>query len=385
MKLNLLFVVLLLVFFCTILSNGFASSIAPQEPYKRMLDEPTSFAGVEDKTHNTGIEPITIGLFVPSSPNDEIGRAVFQAAQLVIKKANLAGGYNGVPFKLAHRWTERPWTAGPSEILKLVYQDKAVAIITSLSTESHIAAQIAAKSYIPIISVASSDATLTQARVPWIFRLPPDDLNQAKTLLKACIKNNSCQAGLISTTDQDSRIGADIIEKEFDKQNIPLLYHFQVNTNERDWEGVINRISAQDPEVLFIKTTEQIVTKITSLLQQKNLVPQLFLTWTPGLDISKLANSYQGKFSILSPISEPANKVIPSNQNQLSDTNSLPVYFLAIDAVQMAVNSVLLNGPSRTSIRKSIAEMTIYQGVSGRYVFNNGGANTSTPTLIEIH
>ncbi len=384
MKSNLLFVVFL-AFFFTIPSNGFSSSTPRQEPYKRMLDDPSSFTGVEDNTDNKLNENITIGLFVPTSPDDEIGRAIIKAAQLVVKDANQAGGYNGVPFKLAHRWTEKPWAAGPSEILKLVYQDKAVAIITSLSAESHIAAQIAAKSYIPVISVASSDATLTQARVPWIFRLPPDDLNQVKILLKACMKTENCRAGLISTTDQDSRIGAEIIEEQFDKQNIPLLFHFQVNTNETDWGDLINRIAARDPKVLFIKTTDQIVTKITALLQQKNFDPPLFLTWTPGLDIFELANSYPGNFSTLNPISETAGKRLFSNYSQQTYPNSLPVYFLAIDGVQMVVSSILSNGVSRTSVRKTLAEMKEYNGVSGKYIFNSGGANTRSPTLIEYH
>ena len=48
---------------------------------------------------------------------------------------------------------------------------------------THVAQQVATKAHLPLISPVSSDPSLTHTRVPWIFRLPPDDSVQAEELM----------------------------------------------------------------------------------------------------------------------------------------------------------------------------------------------------------
>jgi phosphoribosylcarboxyaminoimidazole (NCAIR) mutase len=56
-------------------------------------------------------------------------------------------------------------------VVKAVYQDHALALIALDRTSSHLAEQIAVKSFIPVVAI-SSDRALTTTNIPWIFRLP---------------------------------------------------------------------------------------------------------------------------------------------------------------------------------------------------------------------
>ena len=55
--------------------------------------------------------------------------------------------------------------------MRAVYQNHALALIALDRPSSHLAEQIAVKSFIPVVAI-SSDRALTTTNIPWIFRLP---------------------------------------------------------------------------------------------------------------------------------------------------------------------------------------------------------------------
>jgi hypothetical protein len=60
-----------------------------------------------------------------------------------------------------------------SELVKAVYQDHVLGLIALDRNSSHLAEQIAVKSFVPVVAL-SSDRALTTTNIPWIFRLPPE-------------------------------------------------------------------------------------------------------------------------------------------------------------------------------------------------------------------
>src|SRR5665811_2195360 len=57
------------------------------------------------------------------------------------------------------------------ELVNLLYQGNAVGIIAMGRNASHLAEQLAAKVFVPVIAI-SADSALTAVNLPWIFRLP---------------------------------------------------------------------------------------------------------------------------------------------------------------------------------------------------------------------
>lgn len=66
---------------------------------------------------------------------------------------------------------DKPWGQASTELVRLLYQDNAIGIIAIGRAASHLAEQLAVKSFVPVIAI-SADTSLTSINLPWIFRLP---------------------------------------------------------------------------------------------------------------------------------------------------------------------------------------------------------------------
>ena len=67
--------------------------------------------------------------------------------------------------------SDTSWGTASTNLVKAVYQDHALAIIALDRSSSHLAEQIAVKTFLPVVAI-SADRSLTSANIPWIFRLP---------------------------------------------------------------------------------------------------------------------------------------------------------------------------------------------------------------------
>jgi ABC-type branched-subunit amino acid transport system substrate-binding protein/phosphoribosylcarboxyaminoimidazole (NCAIR) mutase len=77
----------------------------------------------------------------------------------------------GGRYLLAPVDADRPWGQASTELVELLYQGSALGIIAVGRNASHLAEQLAAKTFVPVLAI-SSDASLTAVNLPWIFRLP---------------------------------------------------------------------------------------------------------------------------------------------------------------------------------------------------------------------
>ena len=76
-----------------------------------------------------------------------------------------------------------------------IYQDHVLALIALDRPSSHLAEQIAVKSFVPVVAI-SSDRALTSTNIPWIFRLPEGTpFEQALQSLSAAIEQARPQPG----------------------------------------------------------------------------------------------------------------------------------------------------------------------------------------------
>jgi ABC-type branched-subunit amino acid transport system substrate-binding protein len=99
--------------------------------------------------------------------------------------------------------SEAAWGKASSDLVHSVYQDHVVALIALDRASSHLAEQIAVKSFVPVIAI-SSDRALTSTNIPWIFRLPEGtSLEQAVKCLSAAIAqagpNRSSVRGVLAS------------------------------------------------------------------------------------------------------------------------------------------------------------------------------------------
>jgi len=106
---------------------------------------------------------VNIGVFGPHA------NEVVQSDQISKLLSNLnAGGKN---FSLVAIPSESAWGKASNDLVNAVCQDHVLAVITLDRASSHLAEQIAVKSFSPVLAI-SADRSLTSTNIPWIFALP---------------------------------------------------------------------------------------------------------------------------------------------------------------------------------------------------------------------
>lgn len=367
-------------------TNGIISHIhTPAKPYKKMLDDDLSFTGIsESKPVLSDTDPVSMGLFVPDDVNNPAGQALIKGAMLALTMANQKGGYQGRPFKRVIRWADSPWSAGSQEMIRFAYQDNVVAVITYLSAASHIAEQIALKTYLPVITPVATDTTLTHARVPWIFRLPPDDHQQAEVLVKKCLASVSRgNVGLITATDQDSRMAAKELEKEMIVQKSPPLFHHVVDERLFDFTPLIRTIKKASPDGLILRLKHTRMADAITSFRASGIDCPIFVPWIPGTE--SVLDTTESGITMLQPFQAgPGLRIYGAFAEaylEMYHEQPLPSAAYGFDAMQLLITAVQAGGTDRVAIRNELVHLSGFTGATGRIAWDTGGGNTSPPSI----
>jgi branched-chain amino acid transport system substrate-binding protein len=78
---------------------------------------------------------------------------------------------SGQHYSLVAVQSDTSWGKASNDLVKAVYQEHVLALVSLDRSSSHLAEQIAVKTFVPVIAI-SDDRTLTSTNIPWIFRLP---------------------------------------------------------------------------------------------------------------------------------------------------------------------------------------------------------------------
>jgi len=159
--------------------------ITMEKPYARVGENAVDYAGpaLPDQEQ----DKLSIGVFGPHADeavrSPEIVRALstFQAA--------------GKPITLIAIPSDTAWGKASNDLVQAVYQQHVLAVVALDRASSHLAEQIAVKSFVPVIAI-SSDRALTSTNIPWIFRLPEGTpLGKAVNALSEAIAQSGSNRG----------------------------------------------------------------------------------------------------------------------------------------------------------------------------------------------
>lgn len=378
---------LLLPFLLILVTHGSALALEPRHetPYKLMMEDPLEFCGYEAMKVDPAARGIAIGLYAPGTASGEPGRGLRQGVQLALDQANRGGGYNHAPYILVRRWAEDPWNAGSREMLRLAFKDRVLAVIGFLSDASHIAEQIATKAYLPIVSPVSTDPSLTQARVPWIFRLPPDDAAQARVLVKeGLLAHGYTSPGLITGTDQDSRMAATELLGELKRQGTPPLFHLKLPPDMVDFNEISRRIKRFAPDSLILRLSPGSLLDLAQSLYQSGQNYPILVPWIPGLAVEDLANRTR-QLMVVEPFTPSLNSLeykrfFEAYTTRYGEEPSFTATY-AYDAARLITEALRRGGLSRTKVRKALAGQKGSCGASGPIIWDSGGGNQARPAI----
>jgi len=368
-----------------ILTFGFCIAFAA--PYKQMLDDPLRFRGhAGAETAREGLDAVVIGLFAPGEEAGAVARDLNRGVALAVARANGEGGLRGTPFRVARRWDDNPWGAGSKEMIRLVYRDRSWAVIGFTNGAGHIAEQIAAKAYLPVLSPVSSDPTLTHARLPWIFRLPPDGAAQARILIEeGVVPRGLKRVGMVTSTDHDGRRAAAGLRSAMERFGVPAAFHLSVEADLPDLRQAARRIRDFSPDGLVLRLPPVLVVRLLQALGESGDSFPIFLPWIPGLSEADLRGAYRGTIVAVEPFSRSrGDGALADFERAYRDRFDSPPSASAAygyDAARMVVAAVRSAGLTRSGVRDALAAQSGYRGASGMIDWDNGGGNRAQPVL----
>jgi hypothetical protein len=85
----------------------------------------------------------------------------------------MAAGQKGQAWKLLPVESGQNWGTASTALVHALMDEHALAMVALDRNASHLAEQLALKSFVPVVAL-SSDKSLTSTNVPWIFRLSPE-------------------------------------------------------------------------------------------------------------------------------------------------------------------------------------------------------------------
>jgi branched-chain amino acid transport system substrate-binding protein len=407
---------------------------APPEPYAVIPRDAVNYSGPgRDAHHDLEGSEIKIGLLAPlTGPHQDEGKALLQAAQLAIEDEAATPLPGGRRLSIAPRDQSGPWGRTSNEVVHLVYEDQAVAIVTSLDGGSaHLAEQVGNKVGIPVVTL-SSDPTTTQINLPWILRLGPTDAQQARAFARDIyLARKLKQVILITENGHDGRVGGEQFEKAARELNAPPAIELAIDPADWNPASVAKQIAAQKPDALVFWTGHESAARLVPGFRSKFPTAPVYLCQEAAqgrfeesapkhckcqeraLNMSgEAASSYDGIVSTSGGSTGTSSSLRPTGS---SDTEQKDIWIVtprlaesplrqrfekrfrarvgalptpaatqAYDAVRILAAALRRSGPNRARLRDALAELSPYAGASGVISFDHAGNDLSDVTLVRL-
>ena len=293
-----------------------------------------------------------------------------------VDKANNSGGYNNRDFKLVVRTTEGPWGTGSKESVALVFEDEVCAIIgIQDGRDAHLTEQVAAKSHIAYIECRATEPTLSQAYVPYFFRMVPNDDQQAGAIMELIKKNGGGKTGILSIDSYDAEYAVKSLVKAAarDSDNAPLV----IKVDALDQNRIIEKIRNGGTEHLILPFDADMNRDL--LVAIKKELPSLqtygTLHFTMGMERRKIRlRDYEGMFLVSLGPTWVGDTYLWNMARAASST----------DAVNLVIEAVQEVGPDRMAIRDYLSKYVGYGYHSGPLSFDELGNRTRKPVFSRI-
>ena len=316
---------------------------------------------------------ITIGLLLPDPSHPEVVRG----AEMAIARANASGGYKGRSFELVTRTAEGLWGAGSKVSVALVYEDHVRAIIGSLDGRNgHLAEQVATKSHLSYIETFATEPTLSQAFVPWFFRVVPNDNQQSDVILKQIIKSGGGRIGILSTQEYNTMYAVRSLTKAVARETgiSPLI--IELDTTAFDQEEALRKILCDNLDHLVIPFDAECLMELIMRLRELEPDLKIYGTLHFAMGIESRGSHwehYEG-VCMVSPLLDSANHM------DLHDSRSAYIY----DAFNMVIHAIRQVGTDREEITHYLSEMEYSGGTTGNISFDELGNRLGDPPLCRI-
>ncbi len=366
----------------------------PAEPYAAINRDAVSYNGPgRDGGHDLTGSEIHLGLLTPlAGPRQAEGEALRRAAEMAIEEENATSLPGGRRLTLVTRDESGPWGQAATQIVHMVFDDQAVALITSAEGGSaHLAEQIGNRIGLPVLTL-STDSTTTEINLPWIFRLGPTDTAQARAFARDIYQNRKLQRViLLSQDDHDGRAGAEEFIKATRGLSAVAPTQIVVGPGEFPEETAGKALATAQAVVIWTDTAtaNRLAARVREL---QPTVPLYLCRKAAASDASgerqppcpACSNQDAGQWIAAAPESREVWAGFSQRYRQRFGAEPGIGAAQAYDAVRLLAASLRQSGPNRAHLRDALAGISAFAGASGIISFDHAGNDTSQVTLLKL-
>ena len=258
-----------------------AETVGEAEPSAEEAAAPTE-APAEEESDDMTMEPIKIGGLAPlSAPGAVVGGEAMRAAMMIAAdELNARGGVLGRPVELIVVDTEGLPERGTAVMERLINQEGVVGVGGGYHSSVCVAAkEVARDNGIPVVFAEPWNDTVTSVMYDEIFRIAPL-VSEVSAVDVKFIKSLRDDSGMqleklvILTENTDYGIpAAEETERLLEEEGIDTVT-FSVDIGTQDFAGIIERVKAEDPDMIVTLATGEASYNFTQQAADAGIGPQ---------------------------------------------------------------------------------------------------------------
>lgn len=287
-------------------------------------------------------------------------------------------------------------TEGANATLKLITQDKVVAISGPLTSKVSIpASDIANKNKIPMISSAATNPKITiyeGKRKPYIFRACFTDPFQGTVAANFALKELKAKkvAVLYDVGNDYSKGLAEFFKATFIKNNGNIVAYESYQKDDVDFSALISKIALKKPDIIYLPDYYNKVALIARQIREKGLKSTLLGSdgWDSP-DLIKIAGqAIEGGYF--------TNHYSPDRKDSVANTfikkykerhGKVPdaLAALSYDATMILLKTIdSAKKPTPEEIIKCLPSLKNYRGVTGTISFDKNGDAVKSVVILKV-
>jgi ABC-type branched-subunit amino acid transport system substrate-binding protein len=315
-----------------------------------------------------------------SGPAKSYSEEMLKGSMMAVEEINSAGGYHGKPVVLKIRDDEALMGKDANEMVKLIFTDRVLAVLGSMSSDTtHVALRLALKCEVPEITSISTDPTITQIVVPWIFRCLADDWSQSRALAKYVFgERKFTRVALLEHNNRYGRMGSAELKRVAKRMERPIrvAIKYPSNCTDDDIRGYLKIIRDHGADAIVNWGLYPQGARIVKMMKEvgldipffgaDGLVAQQFIT-DAGEAAEGVVVTYPYDYYRESPLTQDFNRRFEAKHGYPPDSFAAHGY----DAMMIVWRGVKIGGLSRARIRDAMATTRDFHGVTGMISFDH--------------
>lgn len=338
-------------------------------------------------------KPIKIGLILPMKGNLEIyGTLCKNAIDLAVEEVNDKGGILGRKIEVLPGDDTANEKVAANITNQYVDIQKVSAIVGPYTTQSStLAAPVANKAGVPMITIRASDANITQIG-NYIFRACYVNTYQGTILGRFAGQDLKLKrvAVMYNTSNPDAKALIDNFRQEFGKSGGTLVGEQSYDPNTTDFTAQVSEVAKASPDAILLTDFDNKDGLIIKKAADMGVKCAFLGTdlWNPENLLKVAGNAAVGSYftAHFSP-NDPDKKVQEFVDLYNSDygTKPGPSAALSYDAISLVIEAIKrANSSDPGKIRDALASIKNFKGATGTFSFDKDRNPKKGGTILKI-